>query len=57
MKAEEIKKILHLLARSKGIWKNIPPHERFRIRPMKHSWPSIEEYASSIYKACLATST
>ena len=57
MKAEEIKKILHLLARSKGIWKNIPPHERFHIRPMKHSWPSIEEYASSIYKACLATST
>jgi len=57
MKAEEIKKILHLLARSKGIWKNIPPHGRFHIRPMKHSWPSIEEYASSIYKACLATST
>lgn len=57
MKAEEIKKILHLLARSKGIWKNIPPHGRFHIRPMKHSWPSIEEYASSIYKACLVTST
>ena len=57
MKAEEIKKILHLLARSKGIWKNIPPHGRFHIRPMKHSWPSIKEYASSIYKACLATST
>ena len=57
MKAEEIKKILHLLARSKGIWKNIPPHGRFHIRPMKHSWPSIEEYASSIYTACLATST
>lgn len=57
MKAEEIKKIRHLLARSKGIWKNIPPHGRFHIRPMKHSWPSIEEYASSIYKACLATST
>lgn len=57
MKAEEIKKILHLLARSKGIWKNIPPHGRFHIRPMKHSWPSIEDYASSIYKACLATST
>ena len=52
MKAEEIKKILHLLAKSKGIWKNISTNGKFHIRSMKHSWPSIEEYALSIYKIC-----
>ena len=52
MKTEEIKKILHLLARSKGIWKNISTNGKFHIRSMKHSWPSIEEYALSIYKIC-----
>ena len=52
MKAEEIKKILHLLAKSKGIWKNVSTNGKFHIRSMKHSWPSIEEYALSIYKIC-----
>lgn len=52
MKDEEIKKILHLLAKSKGIWKNISTNGKFHIRSMKHSWPSIEEYALSIYKIC-----
>lgn len=52
IKAEEIKKILHLLAKSKGIWKNISTNGKFHIRSMKHSWPSIEEYALSIYKIC-----
>ena len=52
MKTEEIKRILHLLARSKGIWKNISTNGKFHIRSMKHSWPSIEEYALSIYKIC-----
>lgn len=52
MKTEEIKKILHSLAKSKGIWKNISTNGKFHIRSMKHSWPSIEEYALSIYKIC-----